>query len=163
MARLSTPPRKANLSPNRSLHLVLDAGAPPDLRILKILWVDPIPTRTLDRAWPDGFPGWALEHAAHLETSMMLALRPDLVRREEIREDGVESLPPYDVYPQAPDFVPVSGVLSDPSRGTAEAGELLLAAAVDGLVAVIERELGAVSSAARSPDPKQRDETRGGV
>lgn len=138
-----------NMFLHEAIHLVLDAGAPPDLRILKILWVDPIPTETLDRAWPDGFPGWALEHAAHLETSMMLALRPDLVRREEIREDGVESLPPYDVYPQAPDFVPASGVLSDPTRGTAEAGELLLASAVDGLVAVIERELGAVPNAAR--------------
>ncbi len=138
-----------NMFLHEAIHLVLDAGAPPDLRILKILWVDPISTETLDQAWPDGFPGWALEHAAHLETSMMLALRPDLVRHEEICEDGVESLPPYDVYPQAPDFVPASGVLSDPTRATAEAGELLLASAVDGLVAVIARELGAVPGAAR--------------
>jgi creatinine amidohydrolase len=131
-----------NMFLHEAIHLVLDAGAPPDLRVLKVLWVDPIPTETLDQAWPDGFPGWALEHAAHLETSMLLALRPDLVRREEIRPDGVDGLPPYDLYPQAPDFVPASGVLSDPTRGTAEAGELLLAAAVDGLVTVIEREMG---------------------
>lgn len=138
-----------NMFLHEAIHLVLDAGAPPDLRILKILWVDPIPLDTLDLAWPDGFPGWALEHAAHLETSMMLALRPDLVRREEIRPDGIAGLPPYDVYPQAPDFVPASGVLSDPTRGTAEAGESLLAAAVDGLLAVIQREMGAAPAAAR--------------
>jgi len=126
-----------NMFLHEAIHLVLEENAPDDLRILKILWVDPVRPETLEAAWPEGFPGWALEHAAHLETSVLLAIRPDLVRRDEIRVDGLASLPPFDVYPQPPDLVPRSGVLSDPSRGSAEAGELLLADAVDGVVDAI--------------------------
>jgi creatinine amidohydrolase len=131
-----------NMFLHEAIHLVLDAGAPTDLRIMKILWVDPIRLETLEQAWPDGFPGWALEHAAHLETSTMLAMRPDLVRRDRIVRDGVEGFPGYDMYPQPIGLVPASGVLSDPSRGTAEAGETLLDDSVAGLVAAIEREFG---------------------
>lgn len=126
-----------NMFLHEAIHLMLEAGAPPDLRILKILWVDPIRPETLERTWPDGFPGWALEHAAHLETSTLLAIRPDLVRLGEVRPKGASGMPPYDVYPQPVDFVPASGVLSDPSRGSAQAGELLLADAVDGIVDAI--------------------------
>jgi creatinine amidohydrolase len=131
-----------NMFLHEAIHLVLDAGPPPDLRIMKILWVDPIGQETLDRAWPDGFPGWALEHAAHLETSVFLSMRPDLVRRDAIGPDGVTSVPVYDMYPQPIGLVPSSGVLSDPSRSTAGSGELLLRESVDGLVAAIEHEFG---------------------
>lgn len=126
-----------NMFLHEAIHLVLDERVPDDLRVLKILWVDPVRPETLEAAWPDGFPGWALEHAAHLETSVLLAIRPDLVRRDQIRVDGVASLPPFDVYPQPLDLVPRSGVLSDPSRGSATSGELLLADAVDGVVDAI--------------------------
>jgi creatinine amidohydrolase len=131
-----------NMFLHEAIHLVLDAGAPPDLRILKILWVDPIRPETLERAWPDGFPGWALEHAAHLETSTLLSIRPDLVRREAIAVDGVAGMPPYDSYPQPADLVPASGVLSDPSRGSSEFGDLLLADAIDGVVDAIRNGFG---------------------
>jgi creatinine amidohydrolase len=131
-----------NMFLHEAIHLVLDAGAPEDLRILKILWVDPIRPATLERAWPDGFPGWALEHAAHLETSLLLAIRPDLVRRDAIARDGVSDLPPYDIYPQPAGLIPASGVLSDPTRGSSDAGDLLLADAVDGLVDAIRTGFG---------------------
>ncbi len=131
-----------NMFLHEAISLVLDDAPPADLRILKVLWVDPIPAEELERAWPRGFPGWALEHAAHLETSTILALRPDLVDRAAIASPGPVDLPPYDVYPQPSDLVPAAGVLSDPSTGSAESGERLIAAAVDGIVAVVARELG---------------------
>lgn len=131
-----------NMFLHEAINLALDEGAPSALRILKVLWVDPIPAAELERAWPRGFPGWALEHAAHLETSTILALRPDLVERSAIASPGQVDLPPYDVYPQPVGLVPASGVLSDPSSGSAESGERLISAAVDGLVAVVARELG---------------------
>lgn len=137
-----------NMFLHEAISLVLDEPHPDDLRILKVLWVDPIPTRELERAWPAGFPGWALEHAAHLETSTILALRPDLVERQAIAPPGPVELPPYDVYPQPVGLVPASGVLSDPSTGSAESGERLISAAVDGLVDVVTRELGAMPDAA---------------
>ena len=54
-----------------------------------------------------------------------------------IAPDGVSGLPPYDIYPQPAELIPNSGVLSDPSRGSSEAGEMLLADAVDGVVDAI--------------------------
>lgn len=131
-----------NMFLHEAIHLVLDGGTPQDLRIMKILWVDPIGQATLDEAWPDGFPGWALEHAAHLETSVFMSMRPDLVGYDSIVPDGVTDVPVYDMYPQPSGLVPASGVLSDPSRSTAEAGDLLLRESVDGIVACIEKEFG---------------------
>lgn len=131
-----------NMFLHEAIHLVVDARPPEDLRILKILWVDPIKPATLEQAWPDGFPGWALEHAAHLETSLLMSIRPDLVRRDAIAREPVVELPPYDIYPQPAGLIPASGVLSDPTRGSSDAGDLLLADAVDGLVDAIRTGFG---------------------
>lgn len=128
---------------NEAIHLTLAGTRRGDVTILKLLWVDGVDPEALERAWPDGFPGWALEHAAHLETSTIAAIRPDLLRRDQLRPDGVASLPPYDVYPQPEDFVPRSGVLSDPSRGSAEAGNALIDSAVEGVARIIRERFGA--------------------
>lgn len=126
-----------NMFLEEAIHLALAGARASDVTVLKLLWVDAIDPDTLQRAWPDGFPGWALEHAAHLETSTIAAIRPDLLHPDEVRAGAPAELPPYDVYPQPPDFVPASGVLSDPSRGNAEAGTALLDSAVRGVVQII--------------------------
>jgi creatinine amidohydrolase len=107
------------------------------VRIIKLLWAEAITPGTLDRVFPDGFPGWALEHAAHLETSLMEVIRPDLVVAAEIRRDGASNLPLFDEYPQPPELVPASGVLADPSRATADTGRLLLEDCLPQLVQAI--------------------------
>ena len=84
-----------NMFLHEAIHLLLDAGAPDDLRILKILWVDPIRPETLERAWPDGFPGWAVEHAAHLETSMLLAIPWATGGERRIALDASDWAPQY--------------------------------------------------------------------
>ena len=67
---------------------------------------------TLDRIFPDGYPGIELEHASVIETSMMLALRPELVDLSRALHDGPAQFKPYDRYPRPTDDVPPSGVLS---------------------------------------------------
>jgi creatinine amidohydrolase len=126
---------------NEAMHLVLPAGGRTDVRIVKVLWADAIDAETLDRAWPNGFPGWALEHAAHLETSVISAIRPDLVRRDQLASGGGVSLPAYDIYPQPAGMVPRSGVLSNPSQASERDGRLLVDRAVAGLVEILRREL----------------------
>lgn len=111
---------------HEAIQLALEDPAAGDVRIVKLLWAEAISQSVLDASFPDGFPGWALEHAAHIETSVMEAVRPDLVHREEIRPDAAGELPLYDEYPQPPDLVPRSGVLADPSRASAEAGRMML-------------------------------------
>lgn len=68
------------------------------------------------------FPGWDVEHAAVLETSLMLHLRPDLVRFERAVDDAATRHPSYDVVPPPPDFIPESGTLWRATRASAEKG-----------------------------------------
>ncbi|MGH2428058.1 MAG: creatininase [Candidatus Limnocylindria bacterium] len=126
---------------SEAIHLALGGSGREDVRILKVLWAEAIDEETLERAYPNGFRGWGLEHAAHLETSVIGAIRPELIRRDAIGKDGVESLPVYDVYPQPEGLIPSSGVLSDPSHASERDGRLLLDQAVRGLVQMMRREL----------------------
>jgi creatinine amidohydrolase len=97
---------------------------------------------TLDTVFPDGFPGIALEHAAVIETSMMLHYHPRLVALERIPADGPAQSPPYDMYPARTAWVPRSGVLSSAKGSTREKGQLLVADVVDGMTAAVRREFG---------------------
>jgi len=72
----------------------------------------------------DEFPGWDVEHAAVLETSLMLHLRPDLVRFDRAVDDEAARHPFYDVVPPPPDFVPASGTLWKATRAAPEKGAL---------------------------------------
>jgi len=68
-------------------------------------------------------PGYALEHAAVIETSMMLHYHPQLVRLERIPSDPPADFPPYDIYPTRTEWVPPSGVLSSAKAATPEKGK----------------------------------------
>lgn len=128
-----------NMFLHEAIHVALEESGAQDVTIIKVLWAEALSPETLDRAFPDGFPGWALEHAAHLETSAVAAIRPDLVVQEEVRPDGAKDLPLYDIYPQPGDLVPASGVLADPSRATAEVGEMLFDDSTTRLVEALSR------------------------
>ena len=54
------------------------------LRVMRMEYWDFFTPSTLAKVFPDGFPGYALEHAAVIETSMMLHYHPDLVRLDAI-------------------------------------------------------------------------------
>ena len=47
-----------------------------DMQVLRLEYWDFVRRATLDRLFPDGFPGTELEHASLLETSLMLLLAP---------------------------------------------------------------------------------------
>ena len=90
-----------------------------------------------------GFPGWAAEHAAIVETSLMLALRPDLVREELIADDAAAEHPFYELLPAPPSHVPDSGVLARASKGSREKGERLVEMLVERLAGGLRDGLGA--------------------
>jgi creatinine amidohydrolase len=92
-------------------------------------------------------PRKTMGHACEFETSMVLALRPDLVRREEIRDDPVPAEPvlrglflPEDMK-QRTDH----GAAGYPERASAEKGRAMLTAAINRVtevaVALLERPL----------------------
>lgn len=97
---------------------------------------------TLDTIFPAGFPGIALEHAAVIETSMMLHYHPQLVSLDSIPAHGPAEFPTYDMYPARTDWVPSSGVLSSAKDSSSEKGRLLVTDVVDGIAAAVRHEFG---------------------
>jgi creatinine amidohydrolase len=98
-----------------------------EVKVLKMVYCETIKQETLDLIFPDGFPGMALEHAANLETSMMLHLFPHLVEVSAIPSDPPADFPPYDVYPTPEGMVRATGVLSTAAAASADFGKLLTA------------------------------------
>jgi creatinine amidohydrolase len=85
------------------------------------------------KLFPEGLISWELEHAAVMETSVMLHLRPDLVRQDLIPDHPPADFPLYDVYPFDPDSVSHSGALTSAAGATVEKGEAVVAALVPAL------------------------------
>ena len=92
--------------------------------------------------YPGDFPGWDVEHAAIMETSLMLALYPDLVRKDRIIDDQSQRHPPYDMIPAPPDTIPASGVLYKATLGNEELGIQLHEMITDGITSAIRGEFG---------------------
>ena len=92
------------------------------LRIMRLAYWDFLTKATLAKTFPTGFPGFALEHAAVLETSMMLHYFPDLVHLDLLPDEPPADFPPYDMYPTCAHWVPSSGALSSAKGASAEKG-----------------------------------------
>ncbi|ADH89541.1 Creatininase [Ancylobacter novellus DSM 506] len=114
-----------------------------DLVVMRLEYWDFAQRATLDRLFPEGFPGIDLEHASLLETSLMLVLRPELVEMDKAPTDGPAKFPPYDRFPVPDDFgLPPSGVLAVATGSTAEKGEWLMADYVTRISAAMRKEFG---------------------
>jgi creatinine amidohydrolase len=93
---------------------------------MRLEYWDFVRRETLDKIFPDGFPGTELEHASLIETSLMLLLRPDLVDVSKIPQEGRASFPTYDIFPPPPGFLRATGVLADARGASAEFGAWLM-------------------------------------
>jgi creatinine amidohydrolase len=119
-----------------SMRLRSESG----LLVVQAHWEDLAEPQALK---PDAAPAedW---HAGWIETSVMLHLRPDLVRME--RAEAGELRHPEGLPPSGParwawmttDLNP-RGVVGDPRLATAELGARLVARTVDGLSKLVER------------------------
>lgn len=113
------------------------------LNIIRIDHWELISPETMARVFPDGYPGIELEHASVIETSMMLALRPELVDLAKAIHDGPAMFRPYDRYPNPPAEIPASGVLSLTEGATAEKGNWLLEDCLEKIVQIAKDEFSA--------------------
>ncbi|SMF36166.1 creatinine amidohydrolase [Tistlia consotensis] len=112
-----------------------------DVTVMRLEYWDYIRDATLATVFPEGFPGMALEHAAVIETSLMLHFFPDLVDLSRMPEDEAPAaFPAYEIFPSGKRWVPPSGSLS-PARGaSAENGRLIADDSVSGIVRDIAAE-----------------------
>lgn len=82
-------------------------------------------------------------HACEAETAMMLAVEPDLVKRDAIKDTGAPQRPSVEVGVAAHRWRPFTsltenGVLGNPAPSTAEQGQKLLAATAAAITALID-------------------------
>lgn len=127
------------------IELALRQSNAGDMRVMRLEYWDFVTDGLLARIFPDGFPGIALEHAAVLETSLMMHLDPMRVRVDRIPDNLAADFPPYDVFPAAPDWVPSTGALTSAKAATAEKGKLLFEHYVSAIAAAVRREFPAVA------------------
>jgi creatinine amidohydrolase len=120
--------------------LSLNGSRTPSLRVVRLEYWDFCTQATLARVFPDGFPGFALEHAAVMETSMMLHYHPELVSLADIPEDDPADFPEYDSYPTRTSWVPFSGVLSSARGASPEKGEWLASEVASRIAEALTRE-----------------------
>lgn len=97
-----------------------------DMVILRLELGEFLSKETLERIFPAGYPGIELEHASLMETSVMMSIRPDLVKLDRIPSDGPAKFPLYDRLPFPLERIPASGVLADARNSRAEIGEWIL-------------------------------------
>ena len=90
-------------------------------------WLEPEVRKLLDTA----FPGEIMGHAAAAETSMLMAIRPQLVRLDRAKSNPDTPRPAFLTRHVFVQRFPngVSG--SDPHRASAEVGEWVIASAVN--------------------------------
>ncbi len=110
--------------------------------IMLLSYWDYVTEETLQTVYPDGFPGWDIEHGGVLETSLMLHLHPEHVDMDAAVSHDPAVLPRFDRLPVVASRTPDTGCLSAPDGSTVEKGELLYEQTTDLLASDIASELG---------------------
>lgn len=119
----------------------LATRACPGLKVVQSNWWDVLDQGTVDKIFCDvPFPGWAFEHAAITETSLMMYLRPDLVRTDLIPEDVKATALPYTVYPPYEGMVPACGSLAPSKGSSADKGKLIVDKALDAFCDIVKQQ-----------------------
>ncbi|WP_158095919.1 creatininase family protein [Cloacibacillus sp. An23] len=118
--------------------LQLATGDKSGVKAISVNWWDFISDGLIDKLFGDKWPGWVAEHAALTETSIMLYLRPELVRME-LSEAGVIPAPlPYKIFPQKKETLPPSGMFARADGASADIGKILVDEVVNKLAPIIE-------------------------
>ncbi len=126
--------------------ILADAASNHRATIVQTNWWDPLPQEVIEQVFAQStFPGWALEHAAVTETSLMAYLAPELVRLDKLPVVEGFVPPTYIRVPNKPTDIPSHGALADASAADAAKGQLLFNAAVAGIVEICATECGSTS------------------
>jgi creatinine amidohydrolase len=113
------------------------------LKVMRLQYWDFFTEETLKKVFPSGdFSSIALEHAATIETSLMLHIKPELVRRELIPDHPSANPPPFDVTPALREFVTKSGALITAAGASAEKGRIMAEQAVADIVKAVHKTFG---------------------
>ncbi|HJP83665.1 MAG TPA: creatininase family protein [Fimbriimonadaceae bacterium] len=83
-------------------------------------------------------PAKRIQHACEAEASLILHVRPELVRKEKLRDDGLKAEPPITGLVTHFDEITEEGSLGYATLASAEKGKAIFEAAVAGVIANAE-------------------------
>lgn len=114
----------------------------PNVTIVETNWWDVLSQETIDKVFDViPFPGWAFEHAAITETSLMMYLAPELVREENMSDEMGAEPSAYAKYPIVHGMVPDSGILAPSVSSTYEKGKLMTDEAISSFIDIVKKEM----------------------
>lgn len=120
---------------------LVSKNMPEGTKIVMMSWWDLISQKTIDKVFDEvPFPGWALEHAAITETSLILKFAENLVHMDRLIDEKIENVPKYQVYPIPKDLVPSSGLLAIGRTSSKEKGELIVEESLNEMIKIINKE-----------------------
>jgi creatinine amidohydrolase len=112
-----------------------------------INWWELVTDADIEHVFPGKFPGWELEHAGVIETSLMMELFPELVRAGETT-DGPGVRPAYDVVPTPASLTEGSGVPGLSTPASRAIGEYIAGRIVERTIGIFDAELAAAERVA---------------
>lgn len=110
--------------------------------VMMLSYWDFVTDQVIGELYPDGFPGWDVEHGGVMETALMLEYFPELVDMDRVMDLPAAELPLYDLLPVDASLTPESGCLSSGAPATREKGVALAASVVAGLADALTSRFG---------------------
>lgn len=132
-----------NFKPLLDAEQEIQAAVGEGAEVLALCEVDPYLAALMSPAAEAGLRMSGLPHADASETSVILALRPDLVHEDRYAAGFMGEIPVQQIIGQGFSSVTPNGVLGDPSGASAEVGERCLTSVVDHLEAELARRIAA--------------------
>ena len=108
------------------------------VKIILANWWELIEENDLVEIFGPDWKGWVDEHAALVETSLMMHIAPELVRTDEIIDDRRKSRFEFRIFPWNINNYPASGVFASTQGFSLEKGEKLTALILQEINRLIE-------------------------
>lgn len=125
---------------NEGIDLAMREVGDKGVRVMCLQHWEFLTKETLAQVFPDGYPGIELEHAAVLETSLLMHYHPELVHFDKVPDNAAADAPCYDVWPPRREWVAPEGSLKTAKGASPEKGALIAAQYRRDITAAVRRE-----------------------
>ncbi|MEK6288612.1 MAG: creatininase [Acidobacteriota bacterium] len=107
-----------------SMEVCRESGRLDGVEVISLSWWSVVTQDFVAKLFSGAFPGWHAEHAGLCETSLMLYLRPEVVRAERPQHSRPPLAGVY-LHPIDPEQISDRGVLAQTAGSSAEIGRTL--------------------------------------
>lgn len=125
---------------NEGIDLAMREVGHTGVRVMCLQHWEFLTEETLAKVFPDGYPGIELEHAAVLETSLLMHFHPEHVHFDKVPDNAAVHAPCYDVWPPRREWVAPEGSLKTAKGSSPDKGALIAAQYRRDITAAVRRE-----------------------